>query len=151
MEADELGTAFAQRFHETGDSTLSVIDLAQLKELDSAIDSLANAVLSKDNPRDAVREHAKDAQRFDGDRNDKDFRDFLRHMIAGSADEDLVEASEDLDEQLNETILANFSNGDFNHATGLSLYIPTRGYDSTYEDGRWNELTRWNEVVDAIR
>jgi hypothetical protein len=151
MEADELGTAFAQRFYETGDSTLSVIDLAQLVELDGAIDLLADAVLSKDNPRGAVREQAQRAQKFDGDRNDKDFRDFLRHMIADSADEDLVEASENLDDQLNETILANFSNGDFNNATGLSLYIPTRGYDSTYELGRWNELTRWDEVVDTLR
>jgi hypothetical protein len=151
MEADELGTAFAQRFYETGDSTLSVIDLAQLAELDSAIDSLANAVLSKDNPRNAVRPQAQRAQKFDGDRNDKDFRDFLRHMIADSSDEDVVEASEDLDDQLNEAILANFSNGEFDNATGISLYIPTRGYDNAYEQGRWNDLTRWDEVVDTLR
>ncbi len=152
MEADELGTVFAQRFHETGDSTLSVIDLAELEALDDAIDMLADAILSKDNPRASVRPQARRAQKFDGDPNDKDFRDFLKEMIGGASADDLVDASRELDDQLEEIIIANFTNGGWvSEATGLSLYIPTNGFDYSYHNGRWNDLTRWDEVVDAIR
>jgi hypothetical protein len=73
-------------------------------------------------------------------------------MIGDDSADDLVAASQELDDQLDEIILANFTNGGWvSDATGLSLYIPTNGFDNTYEDGRWNDLTRWDEVVDAIR
>ena len=62
MDAMELGTTFAQRFHETGDSTLSVVDLEELAELD-AINDLANSILSMDNPRSKVRPQARRAVR----------------------------------------------------------------------------------------
>ena len=61
-------------------------------------------------------------------------------------------ASQLLDEQLDEAILANFTNGGWvEDATGISIYIPTNGFDNSYLDGRWNDFTRWNEVVEAIR
>jgi len=152
MDAVELGNAFAERFHETGDSTLSVVDLAELAELDSAIDNFANSILSKENPRSNVRPQARRAQNFDGDPNDKDFRDFLARMVSETDDTEIADASEALDAELDEAILANFTNGGWvRDATGLSIYIPTNGFDGAYHDGRWNEFTRWGDVVDAIR
>ena len=153
MDAEELGITFAERFHETGDSTLSVVDLGELAAIDSAIDALADSILAKEDPKPNVRPQARRAQKFDGDPNDKDFRDFLQRMAIESDDDDIAEASDDLDSELDEAILANFTNGGWvRDATGLSIYIPTNNdYDPIYMEGRWNEFTRWDEVVEAVK
>ena len=152
MDALDLGATFAERFHETGDSTLSVVDLTQLIEIDPAINEFANSILAKADPQSSVRPLARDTQNFDGDPNDKDFRDFLERMADESNDDDIVDSAEELNDQLDAAIFANFTNGRrYRHATGLSIYIPTNGFDSSYRQGRWNEFTNWGAVVEAVR
>ncbi|MGB0640912.1 MAG: clostripain-related cysteine peptidase [Myxococcota bacterium] len=152
MDAAELGTFIAQRFYETDDSTLSAVDLAALVEMDGAIDELAFAIMDADNPRAAVRRHVSDTQNFDGDPNDRDLGDFAMRLVEDGSNEDIAIASDDLIIQLEESIVANFTNGGWvRDATGLSIYLPTRRLDDTYRQGSWNDLTMWDEMLDSIQ
>jgi hypothetical protein len=152
MDAAELGTFIAQRFYETDDSTLSAIDLAALVEMDGAIDELAFAIMDADDPRSAVRSHVGNTQNFDGDPNDRDLGDLALRLAEDDSNEDISIASEELFIQLEEAIVANYTNGGWvRDATGLSIYIPTRRLDDSYRRGSWNDATMWDEMLDSIQ
>jgi hypothetical protein len=151
MGAGELGTVIAQRFHETEDATLSVIDLAQLRAMDGALDAFSNAIMADDDPRDEVRRQARRSQGFDGDPNDKDLGDFMSRMADASDNPDIISAAEDVSAELSEVIVSNFTYGDWvSDATGLSIYLTLDGPDSGYLAGNWNTLTLWDEMLDVI-
>jgi hypothetical protein len=151
MEAAELGTVFAERFHETDDSTLSVTDLDALVGMDGAIENFALAVLDDENPRGEVRQRARQAQNFDGDPADRDLGDFMDRMADASENMDIVSAAEDVWDQMGDTVVANFTNGGWvSDATGLSIYIPVNGVDGQYEEGSWNDLTSWTDMLEAV-
>ncbi|MEC9390519.1 MAG: clostripain-related cysteine peptidase [Myxococcota bacterium] len=151
MDADELGVVFAERFHETDDSTLSVTDLDELVAMDGAIESFALAVLADDNPRGEVRRQARRAQNFDGDPSDRDLGDFMVRMADASSNEDIVAAAENVRDEIDSTIVANFINGGWvSDATGLSIYLPVNGADAEYRAGSWNDLTEWTAMLDAV-
>lgn len=151
MDAAELGTVFAERFHETDDSTLSVTDLDELTGLDGALESFALAVLADDNPRGEVRRQARQAQNFDGDPADRDLGDFMVRMADASGNDDIVAAAEDVADEYNDIIVANFTNGGWvSDATGLSIYVPVSGADSQYRLGSWNDITSWTTMLDAV-
>ncbi len=152
MGAAELGTYIAQRFYETDDSTLSAIDLAELVAMDGAIDELAFAIMDAENPRSAVRRHVGDTQNFDGDPNDRDLGDFALRLVEDGSNEDIAIASDDLLIQLEQSVVANFTNGGWvRDATGLSIYIPTRRLDELYNRGTWNDATMWDEMLESIQ
>jgi len=151
MDASELGTVFAQRFHETDDSTLSVTNLDELILLDDALESFALAVLADENPRGEVRRQARQAQNFDGDPADRDLGDFMVRMADASDNADIVAAAEDVHDEYEGTIVANFTNGGWvSDATGLSIYVPVNGADSQYRLGSWNDITSWTSMLDAV-
>ena len=151
MDADELGVVFAERFHETDDSTLSVTDLDELVAMDGAIESFALAVLADDNPRGEVRRQARQSQNFDGDPADRDLGDFMVRMADASSNSDIVTAAEDIRAEMDGVIVANFINGGWvSDATGLSIYVPVNGADDEYRTGSWNDLTEWTAMLDAV-
>jgi hypothetical protein len=151
MGAGELGTVIAQRFHETEDATLSVIDLTKLRAMDGALDAFSNAIMADDDPRDEVRRQARRSQGFDGDPNDKDLGDFMSRMADASDNPDIISAAEDVSAELSEVIVSNFTYGDWvSDATGLSIYLTLDGPDSGYLAGNWNTLTLWDEMLDVI-
>jgi len=151
MDAAELGTVIAQRFHETEDSTLSVTDLNALSAMDGAIDLFAQAVMDVDNPRSAVRRQARRSQNFDGDPNDRDMGDFFIRMVDAADDPDILSAADGMLDELNDTVVANFTWGEWvSDATGLSIYLPTNGPDDLYMDASWASLTNWDEMLVAI-
>jgi hypothetical protein len=148
MSPANLGSNIAKRFYETDDSTLSVVDLAALTEMDDAINSLALSVMSTANPSSQVRSHARATQSFDGDPNDRDLGDFVVRLAEGSSNADIAAAAEDVAVELDDTIVANFTNGGWvSDATGLSIYIPTRGGSAEYYGGSWVDLTNWDEML----
>ena len=151
MDAAELGTVFAERFHETDDSTLSVTNLDELANMDAAIESFALAVLADDNPRGEVRRQARQSQNFDGDPADRDLGDFMVRMTDASDNDDIVLAADDVNNEMDSVVVANFTNGGWvSDATGLSIYIPVNGPDAQYREGSWNGLTSWTEMLDAV-
>ena len=152
MDADELGVVFAQRFHETEDSTLSVTDLGALMAMDGAIDLFAQAITDSDNPRGEARRPARRSQNFDGDPNDRDLGDFMLQMLASTDDDAIYTAADGLQAELSEAIVANYTWGEWvSDATGLSIYLPTNGPSRLYLDGAWTGLTHWDEMLDAIQ
>ena len=148
MGSAELGSNIAKRFYETDDSTLSVVDLAALTEMDAAIDSLALSVMAASNPSNQIRSSARATQSFDGDPNDRDLGDFVVRLAAGSDNADIATAAEDVAIEIDDTIVANFTNGGWvSDATGLSIYLPTRGGSAEYYGGAWVDLTQWDEML----
>ena len=148
MGSAELGSNIAKRFYETDDSTLSVVDLIALTEMDEALDSLALSVMAASNPASQFRPRARATQSFDGDPNDRDLGDFVIRLAAGSDNPDIAAAAEDLVFEFDETIVANFTNGGWvSDATGLSIYLPTRGGSAEYYGGSWVDLTNWDEML----
>jgi hypothetical protein len=151
MDANELGTVIARRFHETEDSTLSVTNLQDLAAMDGAIDYFAQAVMDDDDPRGEVRRQARRSQNFDGDPNDRDMGDFFDRMFGATDNPDILSAADGMLAELDETIVANFTWGEWvSDATGLSIYLPTNGPDSLYLEGSWTELTSWDEMLSSI-
>ena len=151
MDSAELGTVIAERFHETEDSTLSVTDLDELSAMDGAIDLFAQAVMDADNPRGEVRRQARRSQNFDGDPDDRDMGDFFIRMVEATDNEDIMTAADGLLAELDETVVANFTWGEWvSDATGLSIYLPTNGPDDLYLEGGWTSLTSWDEMLDVI-
>ena len=151
MDAAELGTVIAERFHETEDSTLSVTNLSELEAMDGAIDLFAQAVMDADNPRGEVRRQARRSQNFDGDPNDRDMGDFFVRMTEATDNDDILSAADGLLAELDETVVANFTWGEWvSDATGLSIYLPTNGPDDLYMEGSWTSLTGWDEMLVVI-
>jgi hypothetical protein len=153
MSASELGTVIAERFWETHDSTQSVIDLRELSGLNNAIDGIARAVLSQDDPREAIKDFAQDAQSFDGNLPDIDLGDLALLLEEGSIHGDLAEAAVDTLNELEAAIVVNYTNGRrYRNATGLSIYLPTNGRtNSRYWSASWTELTQWDEMLSEIQ
>ena len=151
MGPDELGTVIAQRFHETEDSTQSVISLDDLAAMDGALTLFADAVLADGNPRGEVRRQARDSQNFDGDPADRDLGDFMLRMTDATDNPDILGAASDVLAELEDVIIANYTYGSWvSDATGLSIYLPVNGPDDLYLDGSWNELTTWDEMLVAV-
>ena len=151
MDAVVLGTVIAERFHETEDATLSVTDLSELAAMDGAIDLFAQAVMDADDPRREVRRQARRSQNFDGDPDDRDMGDFFSRMIEATDDADIMSAADGMLDELDETVLANFTWGEWvSDATGLSIYLPTNGPDDLYMEGSWASLTGWDEMLVVI-
>ncbi|MEC9391754.1 MAG: hypothetical protein VX944_16910, partial [Myxococcota bacterium] len=62
-----------------------------------------------------------------------------------------VAAAEDVRDEIDGTIVANFINGGWvSDATGLSIYLPVNGADAEYRAGSWNDLTEWTAMLDAV-
>jgi hypothetical protein len=69
-------------------------------------------------------------------------------LAEGSSNADIAAAAEDVAVELDDTIVANFTNGGWvSDATGLSIYIPTRGGSAEYYGGSWVDLTNWDEML----
>ncbi|MDP6933485.1 MAG: clostripain-related cysteine peptidase [Myxococcota bacterium] len=150
MSAEELGDSIALRFHESGDSTQSVIDLNSLEELDAAIDALAQALLESDEPKQLIKKAAKNAQSFDyWDVVDHDLGDFLDLLVEESDVEDVDDAATAARDLVADVVLSNYTRGNgVKYATGLSIYTPTSGsVSSLYLQGTWAENSLWDDVL----
>jgi hypothetical protein len=151
MSAGQLGTVIARRFHETEDATLSVLNLEALADMDEALDTFATTVMADDNPRAQVSPFSRHSQGFDGEPADRDLGDFMMRVAEGSDNPDVVYAAENVSLALEDVIISNFTYGEWvADATGLSIYLPRFGPDSSYLIGSWNSLTQWDEMLEAI-
>ncbi len=155
MDAASLGETIALRFHETYDSTMSVVDLETDDELVETLDALALAMMETGQAEQLLRDGAHGAQDFEhGWGVDHDLGDVLDRLeSSSSADTAVLAAVEATREVYERTVLANYVWGnDVRGATGLSIYTPTWGsVDPDYFDGRWSEDTLWDDFLDAAR
>jgi hypothetical protein len=153
MNAAEFGTVIAQRFYETDDSTQSVVDLTDFAYLNTAIDTLAQTVLDQANPRDAIIDFTYAAQSFDGDMPDLDLGDLSQLLSEESESDEIATAADTILDEVEASIVANYTNGRrFKNATGLSIYLPTRGRVSDrYTTASWASLTEWDEMIAEIQ
>lgn len=155
MSAATLGDFIALRFHETHDSTQSVVDLRASAELASALDQLAQAMMDSGHARDLLEDGADRAQDFEhGWGSDHDIGDFLLHLEDSShADDAVLEAIEVVRSAYDASVIANYTWGNnVRDATGMSIYTPTYGrVNDDYSRGSWAEETLWDDFVELAR
>ena len=155
MSAAILGDFIALRFHETHDSTQSVVDLRASAELASALDQLAQAMMDSGHARDLLEDGADRAQDFEhGWGSDHDIGDFLLHLEDSShADDAVLEAIEVVRSAYDASVIANYTWGNnVRDATGMSIYTPTYGrVNDDYSRGSWAEETLWDDFVELAR
>ena len=154
MGPGELGAAVAQRFSESGDATQSVIDLAELEVLDTALDDLADTILESSDT-DVVLDLYYAASGSWSSSWLSDSRDLggLLDELASRTDDTAVEtAAAGARVALDEVVLANHTTGSmYENLGGLSIHAPTSGpIDDVYLESTWAEDGRWDDLLQAF-
>ncbi|MFZ5475287.1 MAG: clostripain-related cysteine peptidase [Myxococcota bacterium] len=147
MDAATLGDAIALRFHESVDSTQSVLDLERLPALSEALDSFAAAALDAGHAAD-VLDAAGPAQGFDGEwSRDNDLVDLIDNL--GVRDVPTSRAASTVREKALEVVIANYTLGEgVNRANGLSIFSPPDGaVPDLYREAAWAAETLWDDLV----
>ncbi|MFZ5482008.1 MAG: clostripain-related cysteine peptidase [Myxococcota bacterium] len=147
MEPAALGDVVARRFHESVDSTQSVLDLDHLPALTDALDAFAEAALASGDAAD-VLEAAAPAQGFDGEGStDNDLVDLFEHLAIRDAA--ASQAAAGARAAALEVVIANYTRGeDVAEANGLSIYAPPHGdVLDLYLDAEWADATLWDDLL----
>lgn len=153
MDGPALGERIAARFHEIPDSTLSVLDLGRLAELDAALEELAVAGLASGQAA-ALLAAAAGAQGFDGETStNHDVVDLMARMQEATDDADVLAATGAVQVTTGELVLSNYTYGrGVAGALGLSIYSPVDGrVPGLYEQAAWSEATSWDEFLEAAQ
>ncbi|MFZ5477973.1 MAG: clostripain-related cysteine peptidase [Myxococcota bacterium] len=149
MDAASLGESIALRFHESADSTQSVLDLEALPALTDALDAFAASALDAGQAGD-VLSAAAPAQGFDGEwSRDHDLADLFEHLSL--ADAAATSAADLALARLSDVVLANYTMGEsVRDAHGLSIFSPVDGeVPDLYLDAPWSEETLWDDLIVA--
>jgi hypothetical protein len=150
MDEIALGEVVAHRFNEIPDTTMSVVDLAQMPALADQLDALAGALIESGRAGELLRGAAADAQGFDGSWSvDHDLADFLQNLEASTDDALVLEAVGGVASVLDEAVTSNYTYGRaVEDARGLSIYTPTNGrVDDLYLQGSWSDDTLWDDLL----
>ena len=152
MTAADLGESIANNFHQSGDSTQSVVDLAALSELNAALDDIATILLESSDGSRVYRQSANGALAFEySSAPDHDLGDLLTRLLSKSDDEDVLNAVSNGQDILESVVLSNYSQWT-EEATGLNIYSPSHGQiDPAYLGTTWAENTLWDDLIsDAL-
>lgn len=150
MGAAELGSAIALRFHEIPDSTQSVLDLAALPALTSALDQVADSAIASGLAAELLWTAASGAQGFDGPYSyDHDVHDLLERLDAASEDAAVDAAIALALGHANSVVVASYNQGGrVKAAQGLSIFSPAEGYlPPIYAGAAWAAASRWDEFI----
>lgn len=150
MDPAALGESFALRFHETGDSTLSVVDLSGLPAFNEALDALAQTLLQSGDTT-AWEQATNDALTFSYGSGDVDAGDLLDLLLTHpSCTPEVAEAASALKGRLSEIVLSNYTSGrQVERAQGMSIYAPDRRINRDYLSGVWSDGTSWDDWLSA--
>lgn len=152
MSAPELGESVALRFHEIPDSTMSVLDLAQLPTLTARLNDVADAVIVGGLAAETLRAAASGAQGYDGQfSREHDLVDLLQRIDAVSEDPEVKEATLAAIEAAELTILTSYNKGGIvKNSHGLSIFSPVEpSMPPLYAKAAWSAESRWDDLIQA--
>jgi len=150
MDPAALGESIALRFYQSGDTTQSVVDLTALSDLDAALDDVARAVIDADDSS-AFRSAVRDAQAFEyNNAPDRDLFGLLGSLADHSTDPAVQQAAADATDLVQSLVLSNYVRGEWLDANGITIYAPTHGPESLYDQGTWAEDTLWDDMLEAV-
>lgn len=152
MEAAELGSAIALRFHEIPDSTQSVIDLSYLPALTTALDDVADRAIESGYAKELLWTAATGAQGFDGPySSEHDLLDLLERLQAASDDMDVDDAIFAAQTAADAVVVTSYNQGGaVKSAQGLSIYSPPEGLmPPLYAGAPWAAASRWDDFMRA--
>lgn len=150
MDAAAFGDRIALRFYESGDTTLSVVDLREIPALDDALDDVATAVIAGDDG-DSFRHAARDAQPFEYEgAPDRDLIGLLDALADRTADAAVQAAATAAADRARDAVASNYVRGEWIDANGITIYAPSRGPESLYLQGSWSDDTLWDDLLLAV-
>jgi len=152
MDPARLGDTIALRFHETPDSTQSVLDLGELPALNTALDTLADALVASGSAGQVLRAAADGAQGYDGRfSTEHDLTDLLTRMEAASEDVAVKAAAVAAKTRVEALVLANYNEGGaVKNSYGLTIYSPAEGgAPPIYRRSSWAAASKWDEFLMA--
>ncbi|MCB0164930.1 MAG: hypothetical protein KDI79_11930, partial [Anaerolineae bacterium] len=153
--AAELATFLGQ------DVTLTAIDLAEIPNVNAAVDNLATALIAID--PNAVAEARAYAQSFESVFGEDwpspyiDLFNFVQLVVQFSDDADVAAAAEEVAAALTQAIIAEKHGPERPGATGVTIHFPTNELHSIADDvgyttvaARFAEESQWDEFLAAF-
>jgi hypothetical protein len=152
MSSLELGESISQRFWETDDLTISVVDLDQIQTFNQYLNTFAQT-LSEDNPR-MVFPAARNSYSYDGsnDGTDHDLLGIVEYIVENHDNPEVVSQGQDVIDNYDALVPTNYVQEYLDTANGLSIYSPPRRnseMDPRYSGGSWTSNNYWDELLEA--
>lgn len=154
MTPEALGESVALRFHEIPDSTMSVIDLEALPALNTALDAVAERVISTGVAGPLLAAAADGAQGWDGQfSREHDLIDLLDGFAEHTDDAELGAAVAAARAAAEATILTNYNRGgSVKNSFGLAIWSPDDGaMPPIYSRAPWSASSRWDDMIEAAK
>ena len=151
MDGSAFGTVITQRFFETDDATLSALDLSQLPDFESSLDSFAQEIMEA-NQSSQVYDAANASYSYDGSGwgEDHDVWGLAEYFKIHGSNTNLQNAAEDVQVSLQNLVISNKVQEWVSDAHGLNIYSPPQrnwGISQSYLDASWSEDTLWDELL----
>jgi Clostripain family len=159
MDGGELGKImvreYVDSYNNSGDLTLSVMNLEKLPEVEKAVQGLSQAIraLPKSGLK-AVGRAIRETQEFFY----SDYKD-AGHFAAKLSGYGITQfdrrAADDLKKALDQMIVANATSPNYSKSTGVSFWIPSETYQYSahsqeYSQLKFHKRTGWGETLKAI-
>lgn len=148
----ELADSFAERFFQTGDSTLSVLDLSQLESFETSLDTLASALMTSNNSNQ-LYDAAKHSYSYDGSNvgEDHDIYGIAEYLHNNGLSEEIRTSAGSVLVALDTLIVSNYVQDYVSDAHGLNIFAPARrdwGYSGNlYSQASWSSTSLWDDVL----
>ncbi len=152
MDGAGLGELIARRFYESGDTTQSVLALAELPALSVALNDVADAVIASGLAAELMSAAAADAQGYDGETSrEHDLVDLLARMAVLSEDDDVDAAVSAALSAVERVIVASYNQaGRVKNSHGLSIFSPSPAVmPPIYARAAWAAAYRWDDLIAA--
>ena len=151
MNSLSLGEAIATRFWQTGDLSISILDLNQLNSFNTAFDNFANSILSEQ-PSFDIYAAARQSYSYDGSNYgiDHDLHGIIQGISEQVDNASIESQAQATIDALDVLIYQNYTQEYLEGANGLSIYSPPNSdeeLDASYLNARWSQNHLWDELL----
>ena len=149
MEGLTLANHIGERFYESGDLTISTVDLTQIGEFNQQLDELATQLMEQ--PAGILTEVSRSTYSPDGGEygNDHDLFGLLNGLQSKSLSTETLEQIDILLDQQSTLLPHNHVDSSMSNANGLSIFAPPAQnweLDNAYFSASWAEH-QWDELL----
>ena len=151
MNSLDLGEAIAERFWQTGDLSISILDLYQMNAFNSALNNFTNSVLY-DEPLIDLDAAARQSYSYDGSDYgiDHDVQGIIQALAEQIDNPNIEMQAQEVLDTLDLLIYQNYTQEYLEGANGLSIYSPPDSeeeLDSEYMNARWSQDHLWDDLL----
>ena len=141
--------------HNSDIPTFSATDLTKMDILKDATEGLADAIIKTDD-KASIKGAIEQSENYGGGwspyRDMRDLHHLSRNIIAGTSDEKVKKAAQNVIKSVEEVVFANEVNpNEHPESKGLHIYAPTSGsMGQDYKELEFAKDTRWDEAVESL-